>query len=203
MRPVLLPVILSTPAQERQRPGPERVRAQSRAGRAAVRRSAERCGATLGELELDAAGAPRPALGWHWSTTHDATWAAGVVHRAPVGIDLERIEPRRPELVEPVLSDPERELLGEFDWRDFMRVWTAKEAVLKRAGIGLSALSQCRLAAPPAARVVELDFRGARCLVHQTFLSGEHVVSVHTPGSDWSVDWLVHPTRAPAPRAGP
>lgn len=189
---VLTPALLRTPESDRPATGRARVRLQSATAREALAASARRSGATLGALEKDAEDAPLPSNGWHWSLAHDAEWAAGVVHRSPVGIDLERIVERRPELVAPVLSAAERPLLpspdGPFDWRVFMRLWTAKEAILKCAGVGLGELSLCRLAAPPTADSMVLAYRGESKLVRHAFV-GDHVVAVHAPGEDWTVEW--------------
>jgi len=185
---ILTPALVRTPNGARPADGRARVRLQSANAREALATSAQRCGATLGTLDKDAEDAPLPSNGWHWSLAHDAEWAAGIVHRGPVGIDLERIAERRPELVAPVLSEAERALLGPFDWRGFMRLWTAKEAVLKCAGVGLGELSQCRLAAPPTPDVMLLAHRGATKLVRHAF-AGDHVIAVHAPGTDWTVAW--------------
>ena len=82
--------------------------------------------------------------GRHWSVSHDAWWSAAVVGRARVGIDVERLQSRREEMVDALISDAEREhLAAGLDATVFARIWTAKEAVLKSVGVGLGELSRC------------------------------------------------------------
>ena len=128
--------------------GKARVDALRSAAYAALERCARRAGARLGLLEHDPRGAPRPQAGWFWSVSHTSQggsgWVAAVLARAPVGIDLEHVRPRREELVERVLDARERELVG-IGARGFASAWTAKEAVLKKLGVGLTELSLCRI----------------------------------------------------------
>jgi 4'-phosphopantetheinyl transferase len=190
-KPPIRVVVLPTPDQEPDRPPRERVRAQSRGARDALRAAAARAGcAEPLAFEKDPRGAPRPAGGWCWSLSHDATWVAAAVHDEPVGVDLERVDLRRPELVARVLCDAERALLGALDALTFTRLWTAKEAVLKAAGVGMAELSSCLLVEPPAVRTLVLEHRGLRCVVRQAYLRG-HVLAVHAPGAGWEVDWLL------------
>lgn len=185
---VLRPVILPTPGQDRERPSAERVRDQRLAARAAVRAAAARAGARLGPLRQDEHGAPLPEGGWCWSLSHDAGLVAGVVAPVAVGIDVERARTRRDALVERVLAPPERALLRTLDGLAFARVWTAKEAVLKRAGLGLTGLSRCRLAAVAGPERLLLELDGEPQRVEQRRI-GERVVSVCAAGEDWTVEW--------------
>jgi len=185
--------MLPTPDQDPQRPSIERVAAQSRGARQALSISAELSGAVDGPWEKDVDHVPLPRDGWHWSVSHDAWWSAAIVGRTRVGIDVERIERRRGELVEALISPAERDLLPDAENIDpltFARVWTAKEAVLKSVGIGLGALSRCVLVEPMGTERVLLDYAGEACLVHQR-IDASHVLSVHTTGDDWSVRWHV------------
>lgn len=190
MSVVLRPVVLPTPGQECARPSAERVRSQRLAARAAVHASAERAGARLGPLRQDADGVPLAEDGWCWSLSHDRGLVAGVVARIAVGIDLERARTRRVELVDRVLDRTERALLGPLDGLAFARAWTAKEAVLKRVGLGLGGLSRCRLAEIPSPDRLVLDLEGELQYVEQRRV-GTRVVSVHAAGEDWSVEWSV------------
>jgi len=133
-------VVLTTPDQEPERPSIERVAAQSRGAREALSISAELSGAHDGPWQKDVEHVPLPQDGWHWSISHDAHWSAAIVGRSRVGIDVERIERRRGEMVEALISPAERLHLTDPDGVDalvFARIWTAKEAVLKSFGIGL------------------------------------------------------------------
>lgn len=175
-------------------PARERVRAQSAAARAALRESARRAGCPHDSFPSDPDGAPLPIDGWHWSVSHCATGlgasglVAGAVHRERVGIDVEHVALRRAHLREAVLDAHELALLGHVDASTFTRLWTAKEAVLKAAGVGLVELSSCRLTEHPGPDWLCLTHRGRRCIVKQ-IRHEEHVVAVHAPGRRWQVAW--------------
>ena len=191
MTATLEAVVVAAPGQEGSRPSRERVAAQSRGARDALSISARLSGADDCTFEKDADDVPLAHEGWHWSVSHDATWVAAVVGRERVGIDVERMEARREEMVEALISPSERDHLpGDVDGRMFARLWTAKEAVLKSAGIGLGELSRCTLSEPMGEESVVLEHRGERCVVRQR-IHGEHVLSVHMPGEDWEVRWHV------------
>ena len=77
--------------------------------------------------------------------THARRIAAAALGRVPLGVDVEPLREPRLQLVERVLSEPERALLAHLPLSvAFARAWTAKEAVLKRAGVGLLELGACR-----------------------------------------------------------
>lgn len=84
-----------------------------------------------------------PTCGLCISIAHSGGWAAAAVGERPVGIDLERIVPRRPDLHRYLLHP------GEYDrferlpldrTRALLLYWTIKEATLKglRTGLRLS-----------------------------------------------------------------
>jgi 4'-phosphopantetheinyl transferase len=157
---VLRPVVLAVPATEQLLRGPERVAAQSAHARLALARSARLSAAALGALRKGTYDEPLPSNGWHWSVSHARGFSAGVVAHAPVGIDVETVQPRRSDLVRRVAGRAELELLGGFTWASFYRLWTAKEAVLKKAGCGILELSGCTLVAAPASDCLVLHHRG-------------------------------------------
>jgi len=117
---------------------------------AALALAARSMGAELRTLKKDARDAPLPSGGWHWSLSHtslaDIGLVAASVSRSPVGVDAEAIQSPRPEIVETTLDAAERRLFGRVDEAlVFTRAWTAKEAVLKKLGLGLTALSEVRI----------------------------------------------------------
>lgn len=174
------------PAASNDLRGRAQVAAQSQLARTALERSARDAGATLAELAKDSEDAPLPSNGWHWSLSHTTRFAAGAVCRNPIGIDVEEIAPRKQEIVPRVTSRAELELLGGFQWDRFMRVWTAKEAVLKKAGCGLLELSRCTLVAVPDGDSMVLQHRGREHFVHQR-TRARHVASL-THDGDPSLD---------------
>lgn len=195
MNPVLDVLYARTPHQESTRPARERVRTQSRTARALLEIARHRAGAPgPEEWAFDKAknGAPLPFGAWNWSISHDAERVAAAVYPAPVGVDLERIARRRPALVERVLTGAERRLLPGPDDNAFIRAWTAKEALLKAAGVGLGDLSKCPIVAASAARLF-LHYRGALCLARQQRV-GDHWLSAHVTLSgdahSWRVRWI-------------
>ncbi|MBL8858167.1 MAG: 4'-phosphopantetheinyl transferase superfamily protein [Planctomycetes bacterium] len=173
--------------------GRERVLEQSARAREALALAARSVGAELGELEKDEEDAPLPSNGWHWSVSHAEHYAAATLARFRIGIDVEEVRPRSQTLVPRVTSRVELELLGGFDWQRFFRVWTAKEAVLKRAGQGLLELSGCKLVAVPDTETLILNHRGRDHVVRQ-FMRANHIVSVsHDGPAAVQIEWSFEP----------
>ena len=108
-------------------------------------------------LRVAADGAPE-ADGLHLSIAHASTaahtLAVAAVAARPVGVDLEVIRPRRPDLYRFILHPDEVGVLGalphEHDAAQVL-LWTLKEAVLKamRTGFRVSP-KELRFAEPPA-----------------------------------------------------
>jgi 4'-phosphopantetheinyl transferase len=179
----LVPVMRMAPGQGRHLPAAVRVRNQRRAARDACIGSARRLGLALPRLPQDAAGAPVPVDGWHWSVSHTRGVVCGVVYPAPVGIDVERVQPRRQEVVRATARREEYDVAGGFRWRSFTRVWSAKEAVLKKAGCGLTELSRCTIVSAPSSSAMVVHHRDRLHYVHQSLHYG-HVVSISADVSD-------------------
>lgn len=85
---------------------------------------------SLPEIRREAGGKPYfpgyPSL--HFNLSHSRGAAVCALHSQPVGIDIERLRPA-----------PRRLARGMAD-EAFFRLWTAKEATVKRAGRGIDAL---------------------------------------------------------------
>lgn len=183
----LRPVLLAASADVADLRGAERVAERSRHARRALACSAERSGAALGPLAKDEHDAPLPSDGWRWSISHARGFSAGVVARTPVGIDVEAVVPRKQELVPRVATRDEFDLLGGFRWETFFRLWTAKEAVLKKAGCGIVELGRCRLVAAPSLDALVLAHRGREHVVHLLRRHG-HVAAITSDGGE-AVEW--------------
>jgi 4'-phosphopantetheinyl transferase len=186
----LCPVILANARHDSDAKGLARVAEQRRRALEALRCSERETGAELSDaLEKDPNDAPLPSNGWHWSISHTRAFSAGIVSRAPVGIDIESVVQRRLEVVTTVASRAERELFRDFGPREFIRVWTAKEAVLKKAGVGLAELSAARVLSVPNDNCLVLSHRGREHLAHQWEYRG-HVAAISTDESgDLEVHW--------------
>ena len=116
-------------------------------GRTAARTlAAQRLGVAPADVDLGvgADGAPQVPAG-HVSIAHTgraASAALAAVASGPVGVDLERVGPRRPDLWTRILRPDERTLLdalgGPTDDAQTL-LWTLKEAVLKAQRTGFRA----------------------------------------------------------------
>lgn len=82
---------------------------------------------------------------WHFNVSHAGDFAAiAIARHAPVGIDIERIDPDFPraEVAREVFTQGEVDALGKIPreaqaaW--FFQLWTVKEALLKAGGAGFS-----------------------------------------------------------------
>ena len=157
-----------------------RVPLEENAGRAGVHRAragarqclalaARQLGASIDMPTAGPLGAPRVNLGaphvnterWHVSLAHTPGLVAAAVSRSPVGIDAEWTGRIRLRAALESTSPAERELLGSTEAAEVLRLWTAKESVLKQLGYGLTALSRCRLSAPPTECSFTVECDGA------------------------------------------
>ncbi len=174
---VIYPVIMAVPGSVRALSAPARVAALSQAARQAARISADRQGLALGALSKNAAGAPQPSNGLYWSISHKPDYVAGVVADAPIGLDLERIRPVHAGLKDRIADADEWELYSGDTPISFFRTWTAKEAVLKAVGKGLSGLSSCRLQRVLSHTLVELCYKQQSVMVEHFYFE-DHVAAV-------------------------
>jgi len=127
-------------------PGKERTEALSRLARECVAASALKSNLAVGAFETDESGAPLPSNGVFWSLSHKPEYVAGVASAKEVGIDLERLKPVSHALFRRIVDETEALC---FPGRDrthiFFRVFTAKEAVLKKTGVGMRGLSKVKI----------------------------------------------------------
>lgn len=91
----------------------------------------------LPEIARSARGKPYfPAAPERWfSLSHSGGLAlCALSDDGPVGVDIERVRPRRPGLFAYALTEEERLLCGG-DWAEFYRLWTLKESWCKREDV--------------------------------------------------------------------
>ena len=75
----------------------------------------------------------------YFSISHCKAGIAVAVDDKPVGIDIETVRPANEDLIERTMSPAER--VG-MDDRQFTRLWTQKEAVVKAEGTGIYSFEQ-------------------------------------------------------------
>jgi len=184
----IFPVILKVPDEEKTLSGRESVAFLRQYARRAVLISAEKSGMDLPQLRNDESGAPIPVGGVFWSLSHKPGYVAGVVSESPIGIDVEFIRPVSTALFNKILDEREQKLGGIPSPEFFFRCWTAKEGVLKAAGVGIRGLSRCRIdrIISPAALTVSYEKRGFE--IEQTVYD-DHIISVVTRGQ--AVRWCL------------
>jgi len=183
----LFPVVMPVIEAEHKLSGKDTVDHLSQSAREALKLSAEKSGVTLGKLLKDEKGAPCPVNGNYWALSHKPEYVAAVVSKDKVGIDIEEMKPRAESIFAHVASDEEWEL-KERSWDTFFRYWTAKEAILKVIGIGISGLKTCRIISVPDENHITLDYNGQFFLVEQLRYKN-HIVSVLK--GDNQIDWII------------
>lgn len=176
----IFPVILAVPAADRHLKGREKTAALSGHARRALQLSARKSGIILAQLLKEENGAPLPFSGSYWSLTHKSAYVGGVVAGFRVGIDIERIRPIQDALYHKTATDDEWRLSGEDLLQLFFRYWTAKEAVLKAAAIGLKDLTKCRVGKVVDDHHLMVDYQDKSWMVAQVFFDG-HVAAIVTP----------------------
>ncbi len=92
-------------------------------------------------LETLPSGAPKPISNLYWSISHKIVskeiYIGVVISSEPIGIDIEYKKPRSCELLN-FFSDKEYAILGDKNWLNFYKIWTAKEALIKKLNLELS-----------------------------------------------------------------
>jgi 4'-phosphopantetheinyl transferase len=184
----LFPLILAVPEAGPGLSGEQRVARLSRLSREALRMSAGASGLVLGDPVKDEDDVPIPVNGTWWSVSHKPRCVAAVVSSEPAGIDIEDLEPRSEPPYRLVASEEEWELGGGRSQDLFFRYWTAKEAVLKAAGAGISGLKKCTVVSIPDGTHVLLGYRDRTFRVEQHYCMN-HIAAVVQ--GDNEVEWRV------------
>ena len=173
----IFPVILAVPAADRHLKGREKTTTLSRHARCALQLSARKSGIILAQLLKEENGAPIPFSGNYWSLTHKSAYVGGVVAGFRIGVDIERIRPIRNALYHKTANDDEWRLSGEDPAVLFFRYWTAKEAVLKAAAVGLVDLTKCRVGRVIDDHHLMVEYQDKNWMVEQVLFDG-HVAAV-------------------------
>jgi len=173
---------------------PQCVLDQRHAARRALSTCAARCGVRADRWDQEDNGVPRVQNGWHWSISHKRHLVAAALAREPVGVDVESLVPRRSGLWKHIADADEWSVLGGPGWNAFYLLWTAKEAVLKAAGVGLAGLDACRLMHAELRTCFTLSYGGRKWRVEH-FHHADHVVAVTC--NSGRARWIVEPFKAP------
>lgn len=119
-------------------------------------------------IEIEPAGKPFVEGGPHFSLSHSGDMGLIAVASDRVGVDIEKVRafPNAAALVERFFSTEESQQFAALpeSLRNtaFIRGWTAKEALLKAAGVGLAGLDRCAVDLDPrnSPRIVRFDDPG-------------------------------------------
>ncbi len=183
----LYPVIMAVPQTVKDLTPKERVKFLSRQARRALALSAEKSRVPLGKLVQDERNAPLPFDGTYWSITHKTEYVGGVISPSPVGIDIEKICSRTTSLFQKTATETEWALVDK-TFKTFFRYWTAKEAVVKAAGIGLKALSKCRVIHVPDAQHLDIEYDANTYRIQQYYFN-DHIASIVK--NEYHIDWTI------------
>lgn len=186
---LLHPVILAVPESDLALERREKVKALGRRARSALDQSARLSGLPLDLLALEKGdlGAPIPQGDIHWSLSHKEWFVAAVAAPYPIGIDIEMIKPVENGLYDRIADEAEWALAGDKNSENFFRYWTAKEAVLKAVGKGMTGLNDCRVVGVAKANKVQLTFQAIPWMVIHHWVDDRHLVALTT--SDDPISW--------------
>ena len=139
---MIRPHVVTVPEAARHLRGEERVRDLSLRARDAAAMSAVASGLSVPAFHKDAEDRPLPSQGVHWGVAHKPTMVVGVTAERRLAVDVEFIKERTEYQIAGALSDGEHRMLGGRSLEAYFLAWVAKEAVLKKIGVGLSHLSR-------------------------------------------------------------
>lgn len=181
---------MAVPAALSGLPRAEKQRALSRYARMPLAVSAQKSGLLLpAVLEKDHHGAPLPANGLWWSVAHKSDFVAGIVSSQKTGLDIEKITPSSPALLNKIAGSAEQRLFKDDSLTLLFRCWTAKEAVLKAEGKGLAGLAGCRIEEVLSKKRLVVVFDKNRWIVEHCFFNG-HLAAVVKDKTD-RVQWTL------------
>ena len=101
-------------------------------------------GGIQGEWEYNEYGKPFVPGTPCFSLSHCKEGIAVAMSEEPIGIDIEAIRHANEELIERTMNEDERLRIKELGIREFTRLWTQKEAIVKAQGVGILSFEQLK-----------------------------------------------------------
>jgi len=181
---VLHPVIFTVPNQLNNFSMPQRVKATSKLSRETVFISAHLSQLRINILRQKSTGMPEPDNHVFWSVSHKPKYVCGVVSRKKIGIDIEEIRPQQKSMYAYVASEKEWACIdGNCSKLSFFRCWTAKEAVLKAEGTGISDLLKCQILKDQGSTML-LHYHDRQWRVEHYYLNKHIAAIIHDEHDD-------------------
>ena len=161
--------------------------ALSRLARECVKASSLKSNLDAERFENDQSGVPLPSNGIFWSLSHKPEYVAGVVSRQRVGIDIEKLKPVSDALFKRIVDKTEASyFLNPDRIFVFFRVFTAKEAVLKKTGVGIKGLSKAKIVGVPDDHHLIVHYQDKKYQVENFYFDG-YLASVTKDNLD--IEW--------------
>lgn len=110
-----------------------------------------------------------------WSISHKDNWLAAIVAHKPTGIDVEINREKNPDLFA-LFTDREWRVIGEKNWANFYKAWTAKESFIKAAALRLENLHETVIIGKEKDGLL-LDYAG-RKITAKTFCKGALTLAI-------------------------
>ncbi len=121
----------------------------------------------LGDFLYNEHGKPYIENGPYFSISHCKQGIAVAIDDQPIGIDIEGIRHADEDLIERTMNERERLAIRELGMREFTRLWTQKEAIVKAQGVGIVSFEQLQ-----GIRIQDSGFR------IQTFEKENYIYSI-------------------------
>ncbi len=155
--------------------------------------SGEKSGFFPENLKKGDNGQPLPSKGVFWSISHKDEYAAGLVSKSPAGIDLEKLKNIALPLFKKIVSPHEKQCFNkERDNIIFFKCFTAKEAVLKAVGVGLTGLSDIVVTKADDSFNTWLSYKNIEYKVEHFFFD-KYIASVVKNDLDYhyEIEWCI------------